>query len=187
MKKIKLVTLIALFTFVVSCTTTHQAKVDFDRNENVQTAEYKTFAWLKDTKILAAPVDMNPVMKARIDDAIETAFINKGYSLVANAENADFTISYTLGNRDKIKVDSFPTTYRAGFGWGRGYYGNIGVGHETHVRSYSEGKLAIDVFDVKTKAPVWHGWAVKRISSKNKENPGRSIQPVVEQVVSQFN
>lgn len=186
MKAIKLVSLVALFTLVVGCTSTYQAKVDFDRNENIQITNYKTFAWLKEDKILSAPADMNPVMKVRIDQAIEASFIAKGYQLVEQADEADFTISYTLGNRDKVKVDTFPTTYRVGFGWGRSYYGGIGLANETHVRNYSEGKLAIDVFDVKTKQPVWHGWAVKRIASKDQENPGKSIKPVVEQVISQF-
>ncbi len=140
----------------------------------------------KSSKILAAPVDLNPVMKSRIDLAIENTFRAKGYELVDSPDNADFTISYTLGSRDKIRVDSFPTTYRTGFGWGRGYYGGVSMGSETHVRNYQEGKLAIDIFDVKTKEPVWHGWAVKRISSKNQENPGLEIQPIVDQVINQF-
>lgn len=187
MKAIKLISLVALFTLVVGCTSTYQAKVDFDRNENIQIAHYKTFAWLNEGRMLSAPADINPVMKVRIDQAIEASFIAKGYQLIEEADNADFTISYTLGNRDKVKVDTFPSAYRLGFGWGRGYYGGIGVGHETHVRNYSEGKLAIDVFDVKTKQPVFHGWAVKRIASKDAENPGKAIKPVVDQVISQFN
>lgn len=186
MKTLKIVSVIAFIAAMVGCQSTNQAKVDFDRNTQVDTSYYKTFAWLQTSKILAAPVDLNPVMKSRIDLAIENAFRARGYELVDSADNADFTISYTVGSRDKIRVDSFPTTYRTGFGWGRGYYGGVAMGTETHVRNYQEGKLAIDIFDVKTKEPVWHGWAVKRIRSKNQENPGAEIQPIVEQVISQF-
>ncbi len=187
MKKMKFFSLVALMTILVGCSSTYKAKVDFDRNEKISTSEYKTFAWLKEAKILAESEDLNPVMKVRFDEAIEKAFETKGYQLVEDPETADFTISYTLGSRDKIKVDTFPSTYNAGFMWGRRYYGGMHMGTETHVRNYSEGKLAIDVFDVKTKEPVWHGWAVKRISSKDKENPGRSIQPIVQEVVNNFN
>ncbi|NMP32570.1 DUF4136 domain-containing protein [Thalassotalea sp. M1531] len=187
MKLVKQLSLFAIFTLVVGCATTHKAKVNFDKNEQVNTSSYKTFAWLKESKILAAPADLNPVMKVRVDKAIENAFAAKGYKLVNSPVEADFAISYTVGSRDKIKVDSFPATYRAGFGWGRSYYGGLAVGNETHVRSYSEGKLAIDVFDVKTKQPTWHGWGVKRITSADKNDPATTIKTIVDQVVAQFN
>ena len=131
--------------------------------------------------------DLNPVMKLRVDKDIEEAFIAKGYKLVSDPEKADFAISYTVGNRDKIKVDSYPATYLAGFGWGRGYYGGMSMGTETRVRQYTEGRLAIDVYDVKSKQPAWHGYAIKRISKDDKENPEGAIELIVTQVVANFN
>ena len=192
MSKFKIIVIAALLGVVTACATEPSpAKVNFDRNTEIETINYKTFAWLTSGKILAAPVDINPVMKVRIDEEIEQAFTAKGYQLVESAEDADFAISYTVGNRDKIKVTSYPATYRGGFGWGRGYYGAGrgyygGMGTETRVRSYTEGKLAVDVFDVKSHQPVWHGWGVKRIKSVDKENPNETIRMVVKQVVDQF-
>jgi len=186
MFKNKLIVVIALITVVVGCASTQKARVNFDRNSDISTSHYKTFAWLNETKVLAEPVDVNPVMKVRIDNAIESAFVAKGYQLIDDAEQADFTISYTMGSRDKVKVDSLPTTYRTGFVWGHRYYGGIGVSNETHVRNYTEGKLAIDVYDVKSRQPVWHGWAVKRIKTVDQDNPSKAIKSVVEQVVAQF-
>jgi len=175
---------------VAGCTATHNAKVNFDKNMQVNTQNYKTFAWLTKGKILAPAVDLNPVMKIRLDDAIMEAFTAKGYQLIDNAEKADFTISYTVGNRDKIKVSSYPASYNH-FGWGRGYYGGyyggMGMATETHVSQYTEGKLAIDVYDVKSHQPAWHGWGVKRLTSNDKENPSAAIKAVVTQVVNQFN
>lgn len=75
-----------------------------------------------------------------------------------------------MGNRDKIKVDTYPATYNAGFGWGRGYYGGMYMGNETRVRTYTEGRLAIDVYDVKRSnllgmAGLWRKYlqAIKKI------------------------
>lgn len=186
MIKNKLIIILALVSAMVGCTTTQQARVDFDRNSDVSTSHYKTFAWLNETKVLAEPVDVNPVMKVRIDNAIEQAFIAKGYQLVSDAEQADFTISYTMGSRDKVKVDTLPLMYRTSFIWGHRYYGGISLSNDTHVRNYTEGKLAIDVYDVKSHQPVWHGWAVKRIKSSEQDNPSKAIKMVVEQVVAQF-
>jgi hypothetical protein len=132
-------------------------------------------------------------MKERVNDSIEQAFIAKGYQLIDSSEQADFTISYTIGNRDKIKVNSYPATYNTGFGWGRGYYGargyygSMSMGTETSVRQYTEGKLAIDIYDVKTRQPVWHGWATKRLTSEDKQSPSNSLNEIVIQVVNQFN
>ena len=124
------------------------------------------------------------------DDEIEQAFVAKGYQLVGDAEKADFAISYSVGNRDKIKVSNFPSSYNSYFGWGRGYYGGMFGAHintDTHVRQYTEGKLAIDVYDVKTHQPAWHGWAIKRLSTSDKEAPSSMIKDVVDEVVAQFN
>tara|TARA_R110001583_G_scaffold139006_1_gene291069 strand:+ start:393 stop:953 length:561 start_codon:yes stop_codon:yes gene_type:complete len=186
MLKIKLIILLTLISAMTGCVSTQQARVDFDRNSEITTSNYKTFAWLSESKVLAESLDANPVMKVRIDNAIEQAFIAKGYQLISDAEAADFAISYTMGSRDKVKVDSLPTTYRTAFVWGHGYYGGIGMSNNTRVKNYTEGKLAIDVYDVKSHQPVWHGWAVKRIKSSEQDNPSKAIKMVVEQVVAQF-
>jgi hypothetical protein len=194
MNLIKKVFVAVLLIAVASCSTTYKAKVDFDKNSKVDTLNYKTFAWLSSGKIMAPAQDINPVMKLRVDEEIEQAFMAKGYQLIDDAEKADFAISYTVGNRDKIKVSSYPTTYNTGFGWGRGYYGGrysgmygTQVATETHVRQYTEGKLAIDVYDVKSHQPAWHGWAVKRINSDDKQAPSSAIKDIVNKVVIQFN
>jgi hypothetical protein len=188
----KLFVISTLITLSTGCAT-YSAKVNFDQNTEIETTNYKTFAWLTKGKVMAPPTDINPVMKVRVDKSIEQAFIAKGYQLTENPENADFTISYTVGSRDKIKVNSYPASYNTGFGWGGGYYGGRGfygimpTGTETSVRQYTEGKLAIDIYDVKSHQPVWHGWATKRLTSEDKESPSASLNNIVVEVVSQFN
>jgi hypothetical protein len=167
--------MLALVGAMAGCVSNQQARVDFDRNSEINTTNYKTFAWLNESKILAESVD---------DNAIEQAFIAKGYQLVNNAEQADFTISYTMGSRDKVKVDSLPVMYRTSLMWGNRFYGGMGI--DTRVRNITEGKLAIDVYDVKSHQPVWHGWAVKRIKSSEQDNPSKAIKMVIEELVAQF-
>ena len=193
MINIKKILVAALVIVVASCTSTYEAKLSFDKNAKVDTSNYKTFAWLTAGKILAPAEDLNPVMKLRVDEEIENAFKAQGYQLIEDAEQADFTISYTVGNRDKIKVSNYPASYNSGFGWGRGYYGgyyggmySYNMGTETRVNQYTEGKLAIDVYDVKSHQPAWHGWATKRITSDDRETPSTVIKDVVNQVVLQF-
>ena len=192
MFNIKIILVAAVAIFSIGCTSMYDAKVDFDQNPDVVTAQYKTFAWLKTDKMLTLNQKINPVMKLRVDDAIENAFIAQGYTLITTPEKADFAISYTIGSRDKIKVNSYPTSYNNTFGWGRGYYGHRGyyggvsMGTETRVKNYTEGKLAIDVYDVKLRQPAWHGWAIKRISSDDREDPEELIETLIQEVVANF-
>lgn len=179
----------ALVIFIASCASTYKAKVYFDKNTEVETKNYKTFAWLTDARIMAPAEDFNPVMKLRVDKEIEQAFISQGYQLIEDAKAADFTISYTVGNRDNIRITYYPFSYRSSFGWGRGYYGGMFgtmMSNESEVRQYTEGKLAIDVFDVKSHQPAWHGWATKRMTPEDKEGPSYVIKDIVKDVVSQF-
>ena len=190
--KIKLFAVAVVAVVAVGCTSQYNAKINFDKNDQISTAQYLTFAWLKEDKILSASDDLNPVMKLRVDDAVENAFIELGYKLVNDPEKADFAISYTVGSRDKIKVDSYPAKYNNGFMWGggyyrrRGYYGGMNMGTETRVRNYTEGRLAVDVYDVSSRQPAWHGWAVKKISSNDKEEPEEAIKRLVNDVISTF-
>ena len=178
-----------LLAAIAGCTSNSAAKVDFDINPEIDISQYKTFAWMKVTKILVSSDDINPVMKIRIDKEIEQAFIAKGYQLVEETEKADFVISYTVGSRDKIKVDSYPVTYHGGFGWGRRYhsgYAGMNMRTETRVRNYTEGKFTLDIFDVKTHQPAWHGSAVKRISASDQKNYELTVKTIVKQVIEQF-
>lgn len=186
MKSIKLILLTSLAALMTACAS-NSVTVNFDRNANIKTESYKTFAWLTEAKIIGSTELINHVMKARVDDSIEKAFITKGYSLVDDAEKADFTISYTLGSREEIQVSNYPVTYRGGFSRGRMHYpGYNTYATDTVVRQYTEGKLAIDIFDVKTHQPVFHGWATKRITSDKEESSQAVIDGVVLQVLNQF-
>jgi hypothetical protein len=182
MLKFQILSIITCLFILTSCASSSPAKVEFDRNSKVETIHYKTFAWLSKTKILSAPVGINLITKVKIDDAIEIAFKNQGYQLISDSEKADFSISYSVGNRDKIKVNSYPVSYQRGYN----RWGGRTMGTQTSVRQYSEGRLAIDIFDVKTHQPAWHGYATKRITSSDKENRDQIIKDTVNRIVAQF-
>jgi len=188
MIKIKAILLSSLMVLLTACATPGP-KVNFDKNINVNISSAKTFAWLKESKALHISPGFNPITKARIDKTIEDTLINKGNKLVDDVTTADLAISYTVGSRNQIQVDSYPASFQGGFGWGRGYYGrygSIGMSTETHVRNYTQGELAIDVYDVKSKQPAWHGWATKKITQDDKEDIGTLINLVVTSTLANF-
>ena len=103
---------------------------------------------------------------------------------MANPDQADFVVSYTVGTRERIDAVSYPSAYHGTWGWhiyGR-YYDQTEVVH----RTYTEGTLGLDIFDGNTKQPIWHGWATKTISTSDRENPSPFIQKAVAAIIERF-
>jgi hypothetical protein len=129
----------------------------------------------------------NPLVVTRTEDAIRAQLSAKGYA-TANDANADFTVDFTIGSKERTDVSSYPEPYAgAGWGWGRGgWWGGGYWGNDLDVRQYREGTLSIDVFDARTHRPVWHGWAKKELSRKDIEQSEEPIRRAVAAVLARF-
>jgi len=173
------------------CASTFKATHDHDANHDFST--YQTFAWISKNpmKVGKATSIPNPLLEPRIMSALETALVAKGYRWVKRAEDADFLLAFTVGSRDEIKVDSYPSmsagygrAYPRGWGWGGAYYG-VST-NQTSVRQYTKGMLAVDMFDVEERRPVWHGVATKTINESDRENLDETIKAAVDAVIAGF-
>ena len=113
--------------------------------------------------LLSAPAEASPLASGRIQRAVAKALAAKGFGSVSDVGSADFLVGFTLGARDKVRVDTnrYPVGFRGPYRWGLAYYQDVDV------RQYTQGRLAIDVFDAKLQRPVWHGYATKNLSSYN--------------------
>jgi hypothetical protein len=175
-------TWIAALALLGGCATPLTARSDYDRAQDFST--YRSYAWIADDPLVTAPGEaprLSPLNRRRIVEAVEAALARKGYTRAADAEPADFVVSYTVGARDRITVDSWPAPYR---GWGRWRWPY--AGRDFDVRSYTEGTLAIDVFDGRTRAPVWHGWTTRRITEQDIAQAELRIREAVDVVIAQF-
>ncbi len=192
MKKARLLSVLIMLTSLMmlnSCTTTFKASSDFDQSHSF--VEYKTFAWISDHPMKDGTEAgiRNPLLEGKIMAAIERGLTGKGYRLVDDAESADFALAFTVGSREQIRVDTYPSMsgvhagYPRHWGWGRPYYGTV---TETSVRQYTEGVLALDVFDVDERRPVWHGAASKSISNSDRKKTDETVQAAVTAVLSEF-
>ena len=171
------------------CATGFEATYDHDPANDF--AAYKTFAWVSEHPMKVGSLERipSPLLESQIMVTVESVLGASGYKLVPDADSADFALSFTIGSRDEIKVDSYPSM-SAGYGypgrwgaWGGAYYG---YGTETTVRQYTEGMLAIDVFDVEERRPVWHGVASKTISDSDRKDSGATIQAAVDAILAGF-
>ncbi len=163
--------------------------VDFDPSHSF--AKYRTFAFISDNPLIIQEglPGVSPMLEGRLTIATEDILSARGFTRISDREAADFTIGFSLGGRDKIQVNSYPETYRAGYGswgWGgRGYYGNSTYSNTT-VRQYTEGTLAVDLFDVSTRKPVWHATAVRKITQKVRGNPSEVVRDILGDMFASF-
>lgn len=134
--------------------------VSTDTTAGVNFGAYSSFAWAN----ALPPSGMNPVAFERIRQDVNTAMTSKGFTPGAEG---DMTLILTVGAKDKTDVST----------WGR-------WGQRVDVYQYTEGKMSIDVFDTKTKQPLWHGQATQTIDP-NKSDP-TLIDAAVTGVMAKF-
>jgi len=179
----------AIAVFLSGCATGFKATHDHDPEQDF--SAYRTFAWIAERpmRVGATSVVPNPLLEPRIMSAISDTLVAKGYTKVDEAKSADFVLSFTVGSREEIRVDSYPSM-AGGYGaygragrWGGAYYG---YGTDTTVTQYTQGVLAIDIFDIKERRPVWHGVASKSISESDREDVAGTIKAAVDAILAGF-
>jgi hypothetical protein len=119
-----------------------------DAAGGVDLGQYKTYSWVR----THPPAGYNSVLYQRALANIDTRMAAKGYR---HAEPSDFTMVLTVGKRQKVDVDAWH------------HYGYRDVYTRT------EGEVALDAFDAKTKKALWHG-KVTDVINPNKPDPKKA-------------
>jgi len=173
------------------CASGFDATYDYDHS--VDFASYKNFAWISENPMHVGDTvnPVNPLLEQRIMAAVEAQLGAKGYTLVNAPDKADFVMSFTIGSRNNIKVDQYPSmaggyygaAYPRHWGWGGAYYC---CATDTQVRQYTNGMLALDVFDEKEKRPVWHGVATKNITDSDRKDMDKTVSAAVSSILQGF-
>jgi len=175
--------LVLTFGLVSGCATELRVGSDYDRSATFR--NYQTFT-VMEREHLGLENPLNPLVAARVEDAIRADLRERGYVEASDPQVADFTIDFTIGSRERTDIATYPQAY-AGCGWGgpRGWGGPY-WGDAVDVRQYREGTLSIDVFDAHSHRPVWHGWAKKEISDDDIEHSAGPVQRAVAAVLAKF-
>ncbi len=181
---------IAGLLLVTACASSPDIYVDQDPKQDF--SQYKSYAWAKNPPMATdGTYKISPFAEQHISAAIQQSLAAKGYRYTENLSSADFAVAYTLGARDKIETEAMPDPFYGsygGWGWGYPYYPMGPAYMEPQYSTYTttQGTLAIDVYDVSRKQPVWHGVAQKNISQKELTEGAKDIQPVVDSVFEKF-
>ncbi len=185
--KVTRLLLAATLVAVASCSTSSGIKTFHDYNPSMDFASYRTWSFISARPMIVISGVVNPLLEGRIMQAIRSEMDRKHFSYVGDPEGADVVISFTVGSRDQIKVDQYPASYRMSYGrYYRGYGYGGSYGTQTRVRQYTEGQLAIDIFDVEKHTPAFHGSASKVLTSRDRDNPESLISSVVTEALIGF-
>jgi hypothetical protein len=151
-----------------ACATT--PKITYDADPSANFSAYRGYSWT----YTAAPQGMNPLIYQRVRSSIDSTLAAKG---ISPADPGDFAVGFTLGRRDSVQVTDFGS-------YGPFYRGFGGWGRDIDVRNVSDGTLTIDIYDTRTKQPVWHGVATQEIGGGNVDQA--KIDAAVQGVLANF-
>lgn len=184
MEKIHLGGTLAMLILLISACATIQTGSHYD--ETTDFARYESFAWIDEDPYITgeAAVLVSPLAQQQIKDAIQSQLEQRGFSFSPDRGNADFVVSFTVGTREKIRIDSYPVDYRGRWGWHvpYSYYSYRDVSAHT----YTKGTLGVDIFDNESSKPVWHGWAEKTVTESDRQDPTESIEAGVRMLFADF-
>lgn len=170
-----------------ACTT---LPVTSDSNPNLAASNCHTFAFLQEH---VANVDQpaafgNPMNAERLRIAVESNLAAKGIQRVADRAAAECTVGYAMGTRQVIDQFysglGFGWGYGWGYGWGsRGFGGALGY-DGPFVRN--ETRIAVDLFDAKSRAPIWHGAVSQNFSELTGPNAATKINAAAAAIFAKF-
>ncbi len=164
-----------------ACSTTPKVFSDFDANNDF--SNYKTFSWADNNSPMVSEGSyaVSALVEQRMSNAIVAELESKGFVFLADGGAPDFTVVYTMGARDKIRtrIETQTRSYYSdpyAWTWGRHYYPHYYPSRElitTRVPvSYTKGSIAIDIFDGRSRRPVWHTKASKTLSNRELNSTG---------------
>nr|WP_298895676.1 DUF4136 domain-containing protein [uncultured Altererythrobacter sp.] len=183
--------LLAVASLALSaCATTGRINTDFDQTQDF--SEYATFAWAGKSPMVVMGSRMVPALvQAEIAKSIKEDLQSKGYRYTQNLQEADFAVSFTIGTRDGVNVVEMPDYFwqsRANWTWGNPYWPRLSTmpPMRTEVREYTEGTLAVDIYDVARRAPVWHGAGQRNLTRAELRGERNTAKADVQLILDRF-
>ena len=160
---------------VAACASGPQGYSDFD----IQTdfSGYKSFSWLaKNPMFVASPDPVNPALEGILMNEVKSNLTRQGFVFVADPENADMVIGFTVGASDGLRSNIYPGRYRQ--------FARVGAVDDwrttVDTRDVSDGGIVIDIFEQSSAEKKWMGWASTEITYSDSVD----VQPVVRQLVT---
>lgn len=175
---------IAMALLLAACASGPKINTDYDHNVNF--SKFKTYGFYNPLSI--ENPNYSSIYGALLRDAISKEMESRGYT---QSNNPDLMINVSARLQDKTRVTTTTDPYMGGYyGYRSGYYGTwggYGFGTQTHVSSYTEGTVNVDLVDRIEKRMVWEGVAVGRIhEDKSREEVRANINAGIKEMFSAY-
>lgn len=159
---------------------------DYDSRTNL--ANYRTFSFEQRSEPRSRERAFdNPINEKRLREAVAARLSERGIQPTAEGAAADCIVSVAIGSRSYAD-NSYPRwSFGIGTGWGwgrRGYYGNSVLVEDDIL--YRENRVSIDLFDAKTREPIWHASTDTDVSGLTGENAQSRIDAAVNAMFAKF-
>ncbi len=188
MRALRFLPLLTIAILISSCSA---VRVSSDYDQNINFAEYKTYAFYKPGIDKAEISDLD---KKRILRAIEKEMTAKGFT---KSDNPTILVSIFAKANKRVSVYQNNRFGFGGFGgFGFGGFGRFGFGgfygpyyggfYGPSVSERTEGVLYIDLLDANKKQLVWQGKGTAPLTNKNIDKREERIQEIVQEIMTVY-
>lgn len=124
----------------------------------------------------------NPLNAERLRVAVQNNLASRGIQPVADRSQADCVVGYALGTRQVFD------DYYAGWGAGYGYRGRRFGGAWGYDGPWvqNETRVAVDLFDAKSRKPIWHASASQNVYELSGPNAEAKINAATAAIFAKF-
>jgi Domain of unknown function (DUF4136) len=150
----------------------------------------RTFSWAGSfrTDSPARGTIANPVNEARLRAAITAHLQTVGTQLATS--DADCLVGYGIGARNVVE-GAYPVGWGVGFGWHRGGWGWGGGwggpwGWDAAPYVYREGIIGVDLYDAKSREPLWHASANQDLTGITGAKAEKKINDAVDAIFAKY-
>lgn len=163
--------------------------VKTDINPNMSVANCHTYAFADEHMANSdnGSAFGNPLNSERLRQAIEANMTAKGIQKVDDRRSAECVVGYAMGTRQVF--DDFYGSYGVGWGWGggwgrRGWGWGGGFYDGSYV--YDETRIAVDLFDAKSRIPIWHASVSQTVSDLTGPHAVEKINAAAAAIFAKF-
>jgi hypothetical protein len=122
----------------------------------------------------------NPLNESRLRTAIASSLQTKG--LQPATADAECLVGYGIGIRN-VMDGVYPYGWGGGWGWRYGYVGGWGT-YGPYV--YREGIVAVDLYDARSRQPIWHASVDQNLSGATGEKADQKIKAAVAAIFTKY-
>jgi hypothetical protein len=128
----------------------------------------------------------NPLNAERLRVAVQNNLASRGIQPVADRGQADCVVGYALGSRQVF--DDYYAGWGVGVGYGRGWRRGGFGGYWGYDGPWvqNETRIAVDLFDAKSRKPIWHASASQNVYELSGPNAEAKINAATAAIFAKF-